>query len=155
MNGNESLRRPLTTKVHFYQALYALNRGFEITLLGVKRLEELGVFQGENLIEYEEMLELTRAEINEELAGTLQGYEEDDSNYWGRRYDEREKQLRDPDDVFFAARDRKLEIKERMKELQAGLDRQRPKRARSKRRSSKPGAAKRASPKRTGGKEGD
>jgi hypothetical protein len=36
--------------------------------------------------------------------------------------------LADPDDVFFAVRDRKKEIKEQIKELQAGLARQHPKR---------------------------
>jgi hypothetical protein len=39
-----------------------------------------------------------------------------------------EKQRRDLDDVFFAANDRKREIKEQIKELQKGLERQRPKR---------------------------
>ena len=33
-------------------------------------------------------------------------------------------QIEDPDDVFFAARDRKREIKEQIKELQRGLKRQ-------------------------------
>jgi hypothetical protein len=37
-----------------------------------------------------------------------------------------ESQRKDPDDVFFHARDRKQEIKEQIKELQKGLDRQKP-----------------------------
>jgi hypothetical protein len=44
---NESLRRLLTTKVHLYHALYLFNRGFDLTLAGLKRLEELGVFINE------------------------------------------------------------------------------------------------------------
>ena len=90
-------RRPLTTKLHFYEALYTLNRGFEATMLGLHRLEELGVFQGVGLDDYKVAVELTRAEANEELAATLQEYEEDDSAYWDRRRHEREKQLKDPD----------------------------------------------------------
>ena len=43
-----------------------------------------------------------------------------------------QKRLADPDDVFFAARDRKQEIKEQIKQLQAGLARQHPKRRRAK-----------------------
>jgi hypothetical protein len=39
-----------------------------------------------------------------------------------------EKQLEDPNDVFFAARDRKQEIKEQIKDLQRGLGRQKIKR---------------------------
>jgi hypothetical protein len=47
-----------------------------------------------------------------------------------------ENQRKDPDDVFFHARDRRQEIKEQIKELQKGLDRQRskPKRAARKKR---------------------
>lgn len=95
-------------------------------MLGLNRLEELGVFQGKGLDDYKVAVELTRAEANEELAATLQEYEEDDSAYWDSRRHEREKQLKDPDDVFFAARDRKQEIKEQIKTLEQGLARQSP-----------------------------
>lgn len=132
---SENTRRPLTTKVHLYHALYLFNRGFEITLAGLKRLEELGVFREENLSDYEVMLQLTRSEANDELTTVMQGYEEDDTAFWDDRYRERQKRLADPDDVFFAARDRKQEIKEQIKELQSGLDRQHSKRQRAKKRS--------------------
>jgi hypothetical protein len=132
---NENTRRPLTTKVHLYQALYLFNRGFEITLAGLKRLQDLGVFREENLSEYEVMLELTRSEANDELTTVMQGYEEDDAAFWDDRYREKQKRLTDPDDVFFAARDRKKEIKEQIKELESGLARQQHKRRRAKKRS--------------------
>ncbi|HEY2912185.1 MAG TPA: hypothetical protein VGK21_02390 [Candidatus Angelobacter sp.] len=128
-DSNES-RRPLTTKLHLYEALYILNRGFEGVMLALKRLEDLGVFQQEGLDAYKVLVERTRAETNEELTTTLQAYEEDDSAYWDRRHHEREKLLKDPDDVFFAARDRKKEIKEQIKELQQGLARQSPRKHR-------------------------
>src|SRR5260221_5371992 len=127
--GAQSQREPrrlLTTKLHLYEALYILNRGFEATMLGLKRLEDLGVFQHGGLDAFKVSVELTRAEANEELARTLQEYEEDDSAYWDRLHYEREKQLKDPDDVFFAAQERRQEIKEQIKELQRGLERQRP-----------------------------
>lgn len=63
----------------------------------------------------------------EELASILQEFEQGDSAFWGERYSERQKQRADPDDVYFAARDRRQEIKEQIKELQAGLARQHPK----------------------------
>ena len=78
--------------------------------------------------DYEVMLELTRSEANDELTTVMQGYEEEDAAYWDDRYRERQKRLVDPDDVFFAARDRKQEIKEQIKHLQAGLARQHAKR---------------------------
>jgi hypothetical protein len=135
---SENTRRPLTTKVHLYQALYLFNRGFEITLAGLKRLEELGVFRQENLSDYEVRLEATRAIANEELTSVMQSYEEDDTTYWDNRYRDREKEMRDPDDVFFDARDRREEIKEQIRELQSGLARQQPKRSSPKRKRRKP-----------------
>ncbi len=130
---SENTRRPLTTKVHLYQTLYLFNRGFDITLAGLKRLEELGVFREENLSSYEVRLESARAEANEELTSVMQDFEQDDSAYWDNRYRDREREIRDPDDVFFEARDRRQEIKDKMKELQRGLARERPKKQPKKR----------------------
>lgn len=70
------------------------------------------------------LLEHTRAEANEELVQTLQDYEQEESARFDRIEREWENQLKDPDDVFFAARDRKQEIKEQIKDLQRGLKRQ-------------------------------
>jgi hypothetical protein len=72
--------------------------------------------------------------VNEELTSVLLSYEEDDSAYWDGRRREEEKQRADPDDVFFAAKDRKQEIKEQIKQLQAGLARQHPQRTQAKKR---------------------
>ena len=130
----ENTRRLLTDKVQLYRALYVVNRGFEITLAGLKRLEELGVFRNEDLSEHEVTVELARCEVNEELTSILQSYEEDDSVFWDDRLRERQKQRADPDDVFFAANDRKQEIREQIKQLQAGLARQHPKRTQPRKR---------------------
>lgn len=120
--------RPLPTKLRAYEAVYWLNRSFEAALLSLERLEQLGLFRLEYLNEYKIRLEHTRAEANEELIDTLHEHETDDS----ARFDEMqrywENQRKDPDDVFFAAKDRKQEIREQMKELQRGLDRQKPRR---------------------------
>jgi hypothetical protein len=118
--------RPLPTKLRAYEAVYLLNRSFEAALLSLERLEQVGIFRLEYLNEYKVRIEHTRAEANEELIDTLQEQEMDDS----ARFDEMqrywESQRKDPDDVFFHARDRKQEIKEQIKELQKGLDRQKP-----------------------------
>ena len=118
--------KPIPTKLRAYEAVYWLNRSFEAALLSLERLEQLGMFRLEYLNEYKVRIEHTRAEANEELIDTLQEHEMEDSarfdgmqRYW-------ENQRKDPDDVFFHARDRKQEIKEQIKELQKGLDRQKP-----------------------------
>ena len=128
---SENTSHPLATKIHLYRALYRLNRGFEITLTWLKRLSELGMDRVD-LSEHEVNVELARAELNDELTGLLQGYEQEDEYYWSDRKSDLDKQRADPDDVFFKANDRKQEIKEKIKELQAGLARQHPKRRRTK-----------------------
>jgi hypothetical protein len=124
--GIPPIWRPLPTKLRAYEAVYLLNRSFEAALLSLERLEQIGIFRLEYLNEYKVRIEHTRAEANEELIDTLQEQEMDDS----ARFDEMqrywENQRKDPDDVFFHARDRKQEIKEQIKELHKGLDRQKP-----------------------------
>lgn len=130
MNTSETppVGRSLPTKIRAYEAVYWLNRCFEATLLSLERLERLGMFRLEYLNAYKVRLEHTRAQANEELIDTLHDYEMDESARFDRMERDWEKQRRDPDDVFFAARDRQREIKEQIKELQKGLERRRPKR---------------------------
>lgn len=138
MNSPETppIWRPLPTKLRAYEAVYWLNRSFEATLLSLERLEQLGIFRLEYLNEYKVRVEHTRAEANEELIDTLHEQEMDDSARFDEMQRHWENQRKDPDDVFFHARDRRQEIKEQMKELQKGLERQRskPKRAARKKR---------------------
>jgi len=122
--------KPLPTKLRAYEAVYWLNRSFEATLLSLERLEQLGIFRLEYLNEYKVRIEHARAEANEELIDTLHEQEMNDSARFERMARDWENQRKDPDDVFFHARDRKQEIKEQIKELQKALDRQRSKRKR-------------------------
>jgi hypothetical protein len=126
--------RPLPTKLRAYEAIYWLNRSFEATLLSLERLEQLGLFRLEYLNEYKVRIEHTRAQANEELIDTLHEHEMDDSARFDRMERDWENQRKDPDDVFFHARDRKQQIREQIKELQKGLERQRPQRKRTKKR---------------------
>lgn len=116
------------TKLHAYEALQTMNRCFEATLLSLERLEHLGLFRLEFLNDYRVTLEYTRAQANDELIQTLQDLEQDDTARFGRMHDEREKEIRDPDDVFYHAHERRQEIKEQIRDLQRALQRQHPKR---------------------------
>lgn len=124
---NAPIWKSLPDKLRLYEALYSLNLGFEATLLSLERLEHLGMFRLENLNAFKVALEHTRAEANEELIQTLQDYEQEETARFDRMEREWEDRLKDPDDVFFAARDRKQQIKEQIKDLQRGLKRQTPK----------------------------
>jgi hypothetical protein len=123
-SNTPTIWRPLPTKLRAYEAVYWLNRSFEATLLSLERLERLGMFRLEYLNQYKVRLEHTRAQANEELIETLHEYEIDESARFDRMERESEKQREDSDDVFFKARDRKQEIKQQIKDLQRGLERQ-------------------------------
>ena len=132
--------RPQVQKLHIYEGIFNLNRAFHATLLSLERLENLGFFRAEYLNACKIELEHTRANANDELIETLRDYEQDEGFRFWRMQKEWDDQLKDPNDVFLAAQNRKEEIKEQMKDLQSGLDRmkQKKKKARSTRRKKKP-----------------
>jgi uncharacterized membrane protein YqiK len=119
---------PPLTKLRVYEAVYFLNRSFEATTNAVDRLERLEFFANDYLTALKTQVEYLRAEANSHLADSLQEYEENETFRLDEIKREHEKELADPDDVFFAARDREKEIKEEIKELQGGLARKRSKR---------------------------
>ncbi|HLJ27267.1 MAG TPA: hypothetical protein VKY85_11210 [Candidatus Angelobacter sp.] len=114
------------TKLRAYEALQTMNRCFEATILSLERLDHLNVFRQEFLNAYKVTLEYTRAQANEELIQSLRGLEQHDTFRFGNMQDDWDKQYRDPDDVFFHARERRAEIQTQIRGLQRGLARQRP-----------------------------
>jgi hypothetical protein len=113
-------------KLQAYEALYWFNRLIEATLESLDGLDRLGLLRGEDLSEYKIRIEHTRAEANQDLTDRLQEYETEESVRFDRMELELEKRREDPNDVFFAARDRKREIKQQITELQQALERQSP-----------------------------
>src|SRR5205085_7851785 len=112
------------TKLRAYEALYGLNRGFEITLIGLEQLEQLGMFRPEFLNAYKIMVEHVRAQANQELIRTLQDYELRESARFDRLQRDWEDQIRDPNDVLLKAAHRRQAIKDQIRDLQRGLQRQ-------------------------------
>jgi PHD/YefM family antitoxin component YafN of YafNO toxin-antitoxin module len=128
MSTPEPLRppfwKPLPAKTRLYESLYTLNRGFEFTLLSIERLEHLGMFPLEFLNAWKVTLERLRSHANERLMETLSQFEEEQEAYFDNLEREWQDQFKDPDDTFFEAKDRKEEIKKKIKELEKGLERQ-------------------------------
>ena len=118
--------KTFSTKLQAYEALYRFNRLIETTLESLENLERLGFLPGEDLNEHKIRIEHARAQANEDLINRLQEYETEESLRFDRMESELEKQRRDPDDVFFVARDRKKEIRQQITELQQALERQSP-----------------------------
>ncbi len=122
--------RPQLQKLQIYEGIYNLNRAFHATLLSLERLENLGFFRSEYLNAFKIELEHTRANANDELMEILHQHELDEAGRFEQMRKQWDDQFKDPDDVFFEAGDRKQEIKEKMKKLQGGLDRLKPRRKR-------------------------
>jgi hypothetical protein len=70
-------------KLRGYEALHALNQGFEQVLTEFGRLEKLG-FRRELLAEFQVVVEETRAWANFELLETMHEREEQDWAHFGR-----------------------------------------------------------------------
>ena len=92
----------------------------------VGRYISVGLVGSHRLNAYRVTIEYTRAQANDELIQTLQDLEQEDTARFERMHDEWDKQLRDPDDVFFHASERRQEIKEQIRDLQRALQRQHP-----------------------------
>jgi molecular chaperone DnaK (HSP70) len=129
--------KTFSTKLQAYEALYWFNRLIETTLESLENLERLGFLRGEDLNEHKIRIEHARAQANEDLTDRLQEYETDESVRFDHMELELEKRREDPDDVFFAARDRKREIKQQITELQQALERQSPRPKRQKKKAQK------------------
>jgi hypothetical protein len=117
---------PPLTKLRVYEAVYLLNRSFQATIQAVDRLERLEFFEGGDLSSLKSRLEYLRADTNQTLGESVADYEQDEAYRFDRVVREIDDEMKDPDDVFFEARNRKQAIKEQMKDLQRGLDRTRP-----------------------------
>jgi hypothetical protein len=116
--------KTFSIKLQAYEALYSFNRLIEATLESLDGLERLGLLRGEDLSEYKIRIEHTRAEANQDLTDRLQGYETEESVRFDRMELELQKRRGDPDDVFFAANERKQAIRQQITELQQALERQ-------------------------------
>jgi len=124
-------------KLQAYEALYSFNRSIETTLESLENLERLGFLRGEDLNEHKIRIEHARAQANEDLTDRLQDYETEEAVRFDRIELELEKRRQDPNDVFFAANDRKQEIKLQITELQQALERQSPRPKRQKKKAQK------------------
>ena len=124
-------------KLQAYEALYWFNRSIEATLESLDGLERLGLLRAEDLNEHKIRIEHARAQANEDLTDRLQDYETEEAVRFDRIELELEKRRQDPNDVFFAANDRKQEIKLQITELQQALERQSPRPKRQKKKAQK------------------
>lgn len=71
-------------KAEIYNALAAINRGFDMTLESLKILQDEGVVSGDYVQRQREIAEEFRADINALVLNKLQTRESDDRDHFGK-----------------------------------------------------------------------
>src|SRR6478752_6872626 len=100
----------VTKKTLIYHTLYRLNLSFSNIVTRCRTLQKAGVFTVRSTKLFQGCAQELQAEINQELLGMMHDTELADWGRFGKVRQAREKELRDPDDVFIHARERKKQI---------------------------------------------
>ena len=102
--------RDARAKLATYHAIYRLNLSFANIVAHCRALGESGILGPEDTRLYQSFAQELQADINSRLAGILESDEADDHARFGKVRDAYEKELRDPDDVFIHAEERRKEL---------------------------------------------
>jgi hypothetical protein len=105
----------VTKKLHVYHILYRLNLSFSNIVAHCRALQEAGSFTAKSSKLFQGYAQELQAEMNQELLDTMHQTELDDWGRFGKIRQAEEKRLRDPDDVFIHAEERKRELRKKSK----------------------------------------
>ena len=100
----------VTKKLRVYHLLYLINLSFTNIVRRCRELDATRVFRAKYMKMFQGFAQELQAEINSELLETLSSSEEHDWARFGKVRDAWEKYLRDPDDVFIQAEERRREL---------------------------------------------
>ena len=104
-----------TKKLHVYHILYRLNLSFSNIVGHCRALQEAGSVTAKSSRLFQGYVQELQAEINQELLETMHATQLDDWGTFGKIRQAEEKRLRDPDDVFIHAQERKAQLAKRRK----------------------------------------
>jgi hypothetical protein len=105
-----------SNKLRVYHILYRLNLSFSNIVGHCRALEEAGSFTAKSSRIFQGYVQELQSDMNRKLLETLHDEELADWARFGKVRQAQEKELRDPDDVFIHAQERKQQIaKEREK----------------------------------------
>jgi hypothetical protein len=100
----------VTKKLSVYHLLYRINLSFTNIVRRCGELEGCRMFRPKYLRQFQGFAQELQAEINSELLETLSESEMHDWTRFGKVRDAWEKWLRDPDDVFIHAENRRRQL---------------------------------------------
>jgi len=102
--------RDAAGKLRIYHTIYRLNVSFANIVAHCRALWESGILGPKDTKLYQSYAQELQAEINEEVVATMDEVELHDMHRFGKVRLAREKELRDPDDVFIQAEERRREL---------------------------------------------
>jgi hypothetical protein len=105
----------VTQKTEVYETLSSLNMAFAGILQHLQTLHRTGLFKSKAAKLFPSFALELQAEFNQEFLENLQQLELDDWGRYGKAREKWEKHLRDPDDVFIHAEERKEQLAKRRK----------------------------------------
>jgi len=109
----------VTKKLSVYHLLYLINLSFTNIVRRCGELEATRVFRAKYMKMFQGLTRELQAEINVELLETLSSTEDRDWYRFGKVRDAWEKYLRDPDDVFIHAEERRKELRKKQSAVSA------------------------------------
>jgi hypothetical protein len=105
----------VTQKADIYETLSSLNTAFAGIVQDLQKLQRTGPFKPKSAKLFSSLAQELQAEINQDFLEDLHQLELDDWNRFGKVRDARDKELRDPDDVFIQAEERKKQLAKQRK----------------------------------------
>lgn len=100
----------VTQKTEIYETLSSLSRAFAGIVQHIQTLQKTGLFQSEAAKLFPDFVLELQAELNQEFLENLHQLELDDWGRYGKARQKYEKHLRDPDDVFIHAEERRKQL---------------------------------------------
>ncbi|HEY2911993.1 MAG TPA: hypothetical protein VGK21_01415 [Candidatus Angelobacter sp.] len=105
----------VTQKAGVYETLSSLNLAFAGIVQHLQTLQKTGLFQSKAAKLFPGFTQELQAEFNQEFLENLHQLELDDWGRYGKARQKYEKHLRDPDDVFIHAKERRKELAKQRK----------------------------------------
>ena len=102
--------RDASAKLRTYFTIYRLNLSFANIVANCRALGESGILSPKFTRLYQSYAQELQAEINEDVVAIMNEIELRDMHRFGKVRLAREKELRDPDDVFIHAEERRREL---------------------------------------------
>jgi hypothetical protein len=106
-----------TQKAGVYETLSSLNMAFAGILQHLQTLQKTGLFQSKAAKLFPSFALELQAEFNQQFLEDLHQVELDDWGRYGKVRQRWEKHLRDPDDVFIYAKERRKQLAKQRKKL--------------------------------------